>query len=246
MNIIFIKHHLGMGDHIVHNGMIRRIVKENEDSKILIASQKHNIKNVQYMFRDLSQITIIEVGGDREVNDLIHSIKFDKVISSHLDDRGAYSYSKYFDDAFYRQVGMDPKIKNQSYYIDRDLDLENRVFDEIITSKGITDYLFIHEKTIDTSLDDELGQPLFSTPSQLMSIRLDSTLPIISAGEKYGIFELLKVIEKAQAVHLTSSCFLSLMMCKKYNENITAHMYCDPTREYIAPYIKKHGINVLL
>ena len=42
-------------------------------------------------------------------------------------------------------VGMDPLIKQSHFYIDRDAELENRVFDELITSKGITDYLFVHE-----------------------------------------------------------------------------------------------------
>jgi hypothetical protein len=52
----------------------------------------------------------------------------------------------YFDDAFYMLVGMDPLVKQSYFHIDRDIELENRVFDELITSQGITDYVFVHEK----------------------------------------------------------------------------------------------------
>ena len=61
---------------------------------------------------------------------------------------------------------------------------------------------------------------------------------------KYGIFELLKVIEMAKSVNIISSSFLSLMMCKEYNKNVVAHMYCD--RPHLSPYIKKHDIKILL
>jgi len=73
---------------------------------------------------------------------------------------------------------------------------------------------------------------------------MEEGLPIITADPKYGMFELLKVIENAKSVNIISSSFLSLMMCKKFNQNVVAHMYCD--RPYISPYIKKHDIKVLL
>jgi hypothetical protein len=104
------------------------------------------------------------------------------------------------------------------------------VFDELITSKGITDYLFLHEKP-------ESGIIINRD-------KLDVNIPIITADPKYGIFELLKVIELAKSVNIISSSFLSLMMCKKYNQNVVAHMYCD--RPYIAPYIKQQNIEVLI
>ena len=127
-------------------------------------------------------------------------------------------------------VGMDPLIKQSHFYIDRDSELENRVFDELITSKGITDYLFVHEKPEQNVI--------------LSREKMEQGLPIVTADPKYGMFELLKVIENAKSVNIISSSFLSLMMCKKFNQNVVAHMYCD--RPYISPYIKKHDIKVLL
>jgi hypothetical protein len=219
---------MGMGDHIVHNGMIRKIVEEYPNYQIYVGAKNHNYNNVKYMFRDNSQIVVINTYDDEGLGNLIQTGHFDKIISSHFGDGNPYHYETYFDDAFYKLVGMNPKIKNEYFYIERDTEMENKVFDELITSKGIDDYLFLHEKH-----------------EQLIRInrnKLESNLPIITPETKYGIFELLKVIERAKSVHIVCSSFASLMMCKKYNKNVIVHTYCD--RDFIAPYIKKHGIEV--
>jgi hypothetical protein len=229
VNKIFVKHHLGMGDSVVHNGMVRKIVEDNPDSQIYIAAKHHYFTNVKFMFRDNPNITVISVLDDNEMERIVHSNNFDKIISSHFNTNSSYNYEIYFDDAFYLIVGMDPKIKQEYFFIDRDYELEEKVFNELITSKGITEYHFVHEK-----------------PDQNIKIKrdlLDSNYPVITAEPQYDMFSLLKVIENAKSVNIISSSFLSLMMCKKFNENTVAHMYCD--RQYISPYVKKHNINVL-
>lgn len=227
---IFVKHHLGMGDNIVHNGIIRKISKDNPNSKIFLAAKHHNFKNTEYMFRDNPKITVLSVTDDYDMNRIISNGDFNKIISSHFEDGNPYKYEEYFDDAFYMLVNMNPSIKTENFYIERDNELESKIFKELITDKGIEDYLFVHEKP-------EIGIILNRN-------KMEQGLPIITADSKYGMFELLKVIENAKSVHLISSSFLSLMMCKKYNSNVFAHMYVD--RPHIAPYVKKHNIEVLL
>jgi hypothetical protein len=227
---ILVKHHLGMGDGIVHNGMIRKITEENPHSLIFTAAKPVNFKNTEYMFRDNPRIKVISVEGDGDLHHLEQTNKFDKVISSHFGDgNNPFDYEIYFDDAFYKKVGMDPKIKNEYFYVERDVELENKVFDELITSKGITEYIFVHEKK-------KLGVVINRD-------KLEPNLPIVTADVKYGIFQLLKVIEMAKSVNLISSSFLSLMTCKKYNQNTFAHMYCD--RIELSPYIQQQNIVVL-
>jgi hypothetical protein len=230
-NTIFIKTHLGMGDNIVHNGLIRKIAKENPTSQVFTAAKNHYLKNVQYMYRDVNNITVVGVNEDAGLQTYLVTNKFDKIISTHFGDGNVpYKYDRYFDDAFYMMVGENPKVKKEYYHLERNEELENKIYNELIVKKGITDYIFIHEKKAHQILIDRN--------------RIEKDLPIIVAEEKYGVFELLKVIENAKSVHVISSCFLSLFMCKQYNKNFFAHMYCD--RAEIAPYIKKHGINVIL
>lgn len=227
---IFVKTHLGMGDNIVHNGMIRKIAQDNPDCQIYTAAKEHNFKNVEFMFRDNDKITVISVNGDSGMAVHLRDTQYDKIITTHFADNNSLSYERYFDDAFYMLASMDPKIKTEYFHIDRDYDKENEIYDELVTKNGITDYVFVHEKSEDRILIDRN--------------RLEPNLPVIIADRKYGMFDLLKVIENAKSVNVVSSSFLSLFMCKKFNKNTFAHMYSD--RKFIAPYITKNNIEVLL
>ena len=74
--------------------------------------------------------------------------------------------------------------------------------------------------------------------------KLQSDLPIIFAKSDYSFFDLLTIIEKAQEVHIISSCFLSFFMVKKLNIKTFAHMYAD--RSELTEMVKKNGIDVIL
>jgi len=226
---LLIKTHLGMGDHIVHNGLIRKITQDNPEYQIYTCTKSINYKNVVYMYRDNPQITVLDVYNDSGLHNISKSNFFDKIISTHFADGKKYDYETYFDDTFYMMTNLDPKVKTEYFYIQRDYVQENNVYNELVVKKGISDYIFVHEKS-DYNIKIDRN-------------KLEKDVPIIIADVKYGIFELLKVIEKAKSVNVISSSFLSLFTCYKYNKNIFAHMYCD--RSFISPYIKKHDIKIL-
>ena len=227
---IFFKHHLGMGDAIVHNGMVRKYLKDHPATQIFIPSKFHNLKNVIYMYRDCPSISVLGFSGDKGMENYLKVAKFDKIISTHYSDNNPFDYDKYCDDLFYHIVEMSPAVKKTHFFVQRDSHIEAKVYDELVGSKGIIDYIFIHEKE---------GSSITINRDKLLP-----KLPIVIAESKYGIFELLKVIEMAKSVDLVSSCFLSLMTCKKYNERVFAHMYCD--RQNLASYIIQQNIEVYL
>jgi hypothetical protein len=66
MKIIY--HHLGLGDHISCHGIIRYYC-EIEDN-VTIFSKKHNYKNIEYMFNDLKNLSILQY-NDRQVERFI-------------------------------------------------------------------------------------------------------------------------------------------------------------------------------
>lgn len=226
--MIFIKHHLGMGDSIVHNGMVRKIYEDNK-CNVTVASKFSNIENVKFMYRDNPNINVIGVNNDYDMNNHITNNKYDRVISTHYDNNNL-RYELYFDDAFYLIADINPNVKKEYFHVERDVNVENNVYDELITKNGIKDYIFIHEKQNENILIDRL--------------KIRNDLPIVSADSKYGIFQLFKIIENATECHVISSCFLSLFTCKKYNENIFAHMYAD--RLELKDYITDNNINVII
>ena len=54
METKYIYHHLGLGDHIICNGLIRNLI--NYDDKYFMFIKQHNLVSVKFMFRDLKNI----------------------------------------------------------------------------------------------------------------------------------------------------------------------------------------------
>ena len=227
---LFVKQHLGLGDNIVHNGMVRKISEDYPNYDVYVPAKSHNIENVKFMYKDKTKVKVVQLDNDIEMDNYISSGNFDKIISSFLIGQNEYDYSKDFDDAFYLKAGYDPKIKNSYFHIERDLEEENRIYKELILDKNINDYIFIHEKKDENILIDRK--------------KINLNLPIVYADKKYKTFSLLKVIENAKECHIISSSFLSLLMCIKINDNVFAHMYSD--RLELSDYVSKNGIKIIL
>lgn len=229
MKKIFVKHHLGLGDCIIHNGMVRKILEDNKDSKVYCSCKNHNYENIKYMYRDSPNIIVLNM-DDSETNNHLKSTHYDQIVSSHFDDGTDYGYNIHGDDAFYLNVGMNPKIKKTHFFIDRDLNREKKLYNKIINEIGSEEYIFIHEK-----------------PEQNIVIdrnKIKNNLPIVTAKPDYSFFDLLYVIEMAKEVHVISSCFLSFFMVKKINKNIFAHMYTD--RIELSNMVKNNDINIIV
>lgn len=229
MKQIYIKQHMGLGDNIVCNGMVRKIAQDNPNCEIIVPVRQHNAENVIRMFRDNNKI-IIDSFNDidyRHMGSIVDKRDYYKIMSCCVNPHVAYR--KYFDDAFYLEIGMSPNVKKDYFYIQRDEEKENIVFEEMIIKKGIKDYIFLHEKSSDNIIIDRKRLP---------------NLPIVYADPNYAFFDLLKVIEKATECHLISSSFVSLMTCEKFNPNTFVHMYAD--RAELTNYIKENGLNVLI
>lgn len=66
MKSIFLKWHLGLGDAIICNGLVRRAAKSGWD-KVILPAKPHNFDTVKWMFSDEPIISVIEVDGDEEM-----------------------------------------------------------------------------------------------------------------------------------------------------------------------------------
>ena len=226
---IFVKHHLGLGDCIIHNGMVRKVVSNNPNCQVFVSCKPHNYDNIKFMYKDESRINILELDDSGTHEHLLNN-KYDLVISSHFDTGVKFDYSFYGDDAFYLHAGFDPKVRTKNFYVERDYEKEEFLFKKLTQKIGTEKYIFIHEK-----------------PEQNIIInrnKLNSDLPIILAKPEYNFFDLLTLIEKAQEVHVISSCFLSFFMVKKLNDKTFAHMYVD--RSELTDMVKRNGIDVIL
>ena len=177
----YIYHHLGLGDHIICNGMVRHYAEIY--GEVSIFCKPHNFKNVSYMYRDNENIKILSIGEDSDVNNYI----LEKQISSNVIKIGFDKLSNYpntkFDEAFYNISNIPFEYRFSKFLFLRDLKKETESFNYV--NPNNEEYIFIHGNIDKTK------------------IRKD--LKIIENPVEFGIFDIIKIIENATEVHIMES-----------------------------------------
>jgi len=211
MKTVYIYHHLGLGDHIIANGMVRTIAKKY--NKTFLFCKPHNFKNVSYMYRDLSNLKIIQL-NDFEIQSFM-TINPDNnyIIAGHaafwrkINSKGN---KQKIDEIFYELAGVPIENKWSEFYIERDIEREKHIFNQLGLSEG-EEFAFVH--------DDETR-----------NIRINKNLPNIKiikpTNKEFSLFDFMYTIEKAKEIHCINSSFFCLIDCMKIqNEYMYHHEY---------------------
>lgn len=182
----YIYHHLGLGDHIICNGLVRHI-KKFEDV-VYVFCKLHNTKNVEYMYRDNPNIKILSVGEDIDVISYINNnnIQNDIIVVGFTGENQDEVSS--FDEAFYFQHKIPFSKRFDDFYFERDFELEQNIVKEL--NPNNEKYIFTHN--IDIS-------------------KINTNFKIIDNPVNYSIFNLISLIENAEEVHLMESSIKNLV-----------------------------------
>lgn len=191
--MIHIYHHLGLGDHIICNGLVRKI-KESHD-KVVVFSKTSNYENVLYMFRDDSNIIIKPFETDELVSEYIQKnnisnntlkIGFEKLWDSN---------PKTFDIGFYHNANIPFECRFSHFKFLRDLKKEKDIFNELNPNND--PYIFLHE-------DKNRGFLL-----DRKKIRKD--IKIIENDLRFNLFDMVGIIEMSEEVHVMQSSIKDLI-----------------------------------
>ena len=60
MNKFYIHHHLGLGDHLDCNGMVR-CMQKSLGTKVCVFSKSNYYSMIEYMYRDTEDIEVVEI-----------------------------------------------------------------------------------------------------------------------------------------------------------------------------------------
>lgn len=74
---MYIFHHLGLGDHIICNGLVR-VFKEKYET-LNVFCHPYHLGSVEFMYRDDDKINAVPVGGVLEIEDYILTCIFEKL-----------------------------------------------------------------------------------------------------------------------------------------------------------------------
>ena len=191
---IYVHHHLGMGDHIICNGMVREIYKNYE--KVNLFVKHNNFINVSFMYRDLPNINLIPIDGDNEIYNNYEHNNILRVGFGHL-GRLMGEFGIGWDAAFYKQLDIDFNKRWDSFYVMRDKEREQNLYHML--NPNNEKFCLIHSNGSDGV--DRINYDMIN--NDLLKI-------IISPSYTNNIFDYYKLIEDSSQIHCVDSSFLHL------------------------------------
>jgi hypothetical protein len=202
--MISIHHHLGLGDHIICNGLVREIYKN--DPFVKLYCKKQNAESVSFMYRDLTFLKIIEIDCDEDVIEEKNLLRigFDRILFYINSEKITW------DESFYRQISIDFSKRWSSFYVERDPIRENSLFKKLNPEKE--KFALIHSKGSDAI--DRINRKL-----------IDKDLKQIEIKKIYtnNIFDYCLLIEKAEEIHCIDSAFKHLIDSFILSNNLFYH-----------------------
>ena len=219
----YIFQHMGLGDMILCNGLIRHILEgKSKKDKIYIFSLNRNLKSTRFMYRDEKRINVIGIDENKnianEVDNIISKVnkkkKIDFIKIGHefyyptLNLNLDKEYSWPCDIVFYKQLNIPFKFRFSKSYWKRDHKNEKRVFKKLV--KKNKPYAFVH--------DDKDQNLVINTNN------INPKLNIVRNDKSELIFNFRLIMERATELHLMESSFRQIAEVLN-TKNIKLYLY---------------------
>lgn len=196
MNSIYIYGHLGLGDCVAINGIVRTYTEKYD--KVYVFSKPNNAKNLLYMYRDNPKIRIfpMEEPQIRQFMQISPNNKYLIVGHEKLHKKLVEDPEGRFDKLFYEMAKVPFEDKWNKFYFHRDLETEKDVYFNKLGLKEGEEYIFVH---------DDKERPITHGFPGIKIVKPDR--------KDISIFDFLYTIEKASQVHCIDSSFFNLIDC---------------------------------
>jgi len=206
-NEVYIFHHLGMGDHIICNGLVR-CIKEKYDI-LNVFCHPYHYGSVEFMYRDDVNINVIPVGVVSEIENYIIKNNLNektiRVTASPTSPHSKFSW----DELFYTQHGIDPNERWKKFKVLRDYEREKKLYNQL--NPNNEKFVLIHSAGSDNV--DRIDYSKINDEYKKIFVKKYSE----------NIFDFLYLIEKAEEVHCVESSFHLLVDLVDLNDNIFFH-----------------------
>jgi hypothetical protein len=204
----YIYHHLGLGDHIICNGLVRSLIDENEVYTMFV--KPHNKQTVEFMYKDLKNLFFIE-GDDSFVR---HFLSYNSINPSDIIVAGFENLppASHFDESFYLQNNIPFINRWEKFKVERDLEKELELFSKFEVKEN--EYVFIHDDSSRGYIIDE---------DLVINKNLKIIRPVI--GYTDNIFHYCYLMQNSIESHFIDSSFrLIFDSLKLRNTNIFYHL----------------------
>jgi hypothetical protein len=200
---IQVYHHLGLGDHIICNGLIRELCKNYD--KIYCFVKEQNYASVSFMYRDEPKIELISVKDDFDVSSKAkRNVKILKVGFENLNFQ-----NENFDKTFYDQLGYDFSLRWKNFFIERDTGLEKEFYHKL--NPHNSPYIFIHDDPSRGFLIDLNKINIEKGVKIIKSHDIYSSGNIREEYHKFNLFHWILTLENSKETHCMDSSFKCLI-----------------------------------
>lgn len=211
MNNIYLYGHLGMGDMIACNGIVRAYAEQYD--RVYVFCKPKNVKNVLRMYKDNEKIYTVPM-EDSQIKEFMRMFSNNYLVIGHekLHEELRKDPNGRFDQIFYKMANVPFEDKWNKFKFERDLEEEKNVFYNKLGLKDNEEFIFVHD-------DKERQININKLPKGLKIIKPDRM--------DISLFDFLYTIEKAKEVHVIDSSFFNLIDCIRLrsDNNLYFHKY---------------------
>ena len=201
--------HLGLGDIILCNGLVRHLIStENNSKKIFLICKNSNLKSTKFMYRDIKNLKIIGINEKKDekkevnlllkkfVNREVNYIKIGHEFYVPTEFLNINNKDNRWpcDIVFYKQFNVPFTFRYTKSFWKRDLPSEKKLFNKLTNKKK---YAFIHDDVSRGLTIDEKN--------------ISKNLKVIRNNNTELIFNYGFLLENADEIHVMESSFRQLM-----------------------------------
>jgi hypothetical protein len=187
--------HLGLGDHIICNGLLNHFSKSFDT--IYLPVKSRDLDNVEYLYKNNKKIRIFKIEHETELQDIQSFAKNKKLKILKV---GFKKRQPPFNLSFYNQFGLPYEYSIDLFKLPRNPKKEAQLLDHLKDYYGITgEYQLVHN----TSSYGTVG------------LKINPSLSIIYMDKESDLFKNMflytAVIENSTEIHCLDSSFLHLV-----------------------------------
>jgi len=190
MKQLIMHHHLGLGDHIICNGMVHYLIEKWDISRLLLVTKKHNAPSVKALYSGESRIEILDF-DPQEIDEMVFSSSKSSQLGMPL-LKIAAAHTSFFDEHFYNSMNIPLAVRWDYFKPPQNLSSAQKIYDQVITTDQ---YCLIADKT-------SVGDFPLEIQSDLPTVRVSSI--------SESLFDWIKVISMASEIHCVDSSFIHL------------------------------------
>jgi hypothetical protein len=199
--------HLGLGDHIVCNGLLNYF-SESFDT-IYLPVKSRDINNINYLYKDNPKIQVFKIEHSSDVQDINNFANKNNLIILKV---GFKKRKPPFNLSFYEQFNLSYSYSISRFSAPKDINKEETLYQHLREIYGVKDqYQIVHNQS-------SYGKVSLQTNEGLPTIFIEKETDLYK-----NIFLYSKVIKNATEIHCLDSSFLHLVERMETNANLFFH-----------------------